>query len=94
MRKLYFCNFGPTTLQQFLVSYLSNRKQIVHYNGTTSATRELNLGVPQGSILDPLLFLVYVNDLNVIVDGKAARLIPYADDTVIVSNGTSLEDLL
>ena len=50
-------------------------------NNMTSKTREITCGVPQGSILGPLLFLVYVNDLSSVVRNCKYQL--YADDTVI-----------
>ena len=61
--------------------YLSNRFQVVNVNGTFSDRAEVVCGVPQGSILGPLLFLLYVNDVIKCIKNCKIKL--YADDTVI-----------
>ena len=60
-------------------SYLSNRMQSVEFNGLLSEWGSVCVGVPQGSILGPLLFSIYVNDLPNVV--KSSQLNMYADDT-------------
>ena len=62
-------------------SYLSDRTQNVNINGCHSTLRGANLGVPQGSILGPVLFLIYINDLPETLEHSAADI--YADDTSI-----------
>ena len=66
-------------------SYLHGRKQVVKVNGKKSETAEINVGVPQGSILGPLLFILYINDLLVALE----ELIAYADDTAVVLSGVT-----
>ena len=66
---------------KFFESYLSNRKQITSVNGTNSSLQNIEFGVPQGSVLGPVLFLLYINDLSLAIQDGTARL--FADDTSI-----------
>ena len=74
-------------------TYLSNRTQYVDFDGTLSDTLQIRTGVPQGSILGPLLFLVYINDIC--HSSSMFDFIVYADDTTLHSsldkfNGSAL----
>jgi len=60
-------------------SYLENRQQSVSINGSISDTEYIKHGVPQGSVLGPLLFLIYINDLNRCINFSTTR--HFADDT-------------
>ena len=66
---------------------MRNKKQRVVLNGQTSSWADVNEGVPQGSILGPLLILIYINDL---ADGFSSNAKLFADDTslfFVVHNG-------
>ena len=68
-------------------SYLSNRSQYVSINGYDSGLAAINYGVPQGSVLGPLLFLLYINDLNQAI--KFCKVHHFADDTNLLCLGNS-----
>ena len=82
LRKLNYYGIKSVELKLFK-EYLQNRTQYVSYDETNSNMYRISTGVPQGSILGPLLFIIYINDLcNA---SKLFRMIIYADDTTLYS---------
>lgn len=77
---------------EWFSSYLSGRKQQVHVNGTLSSSESITCGVPQGSILGPLLFLCYVNDMAISISTEC-KLLLYADDSAIIFSHKCLEEI-
>ena len=71
-------------------SYLSNRSQFIDIKGTLSDRGEVTCGVPQGSILGPILFLIYVNDMKSAV---GCDLLLYADDSALLIRGKNIIDI-
>ncbi|CAG9115901.1 unnamed protein product [Plutella xylostella] len=74
-------------------SYLSDRKQRIGINNTFSELKTIGFGVPQGSVLGPTLFLLYINDLNQISLPNATTF-SFADDTAVIFHGHSWEDVV
>ena len=70
------------SLLQLFKNYLYNRKQRVVLNGSFSSYLDIESGVPQGSVLGPLLFLIYINDLEKDI---ISNINFFADDTMIFS---------
>ena len=73
-------------LLKWLEDWLSERKQRVVINGKASNWRDVLSGVPQGSVLGPILFIIYVNDID---DGLKCKISKFADDTKITSRVTT-----
>ena len=76
-------------LLSLLENYLQNREQRVALNGQTSEWRKINSEIPQGSLLGPLLFLIYINDLP---DGLTSICKIFADDTPLVSKVLNINE--
>ena len=90
IQKLYKMGFCGNTLKM-LKSYLSHRTQTVQVNGVKSNPKNIKMGVPQGSILGPLLFILYINDIvNLKIHGQ---IMLYADDTAIFFQHKNKETL-
>ncbi len=69
--------------------WLTDRRQGVVVDGEVSSWKSVLSGVPQGSVLGPILFLVYVNDLE---EGLAGKLLTFADDTILFTKTKEIGD--
>ena len=77
------------SIQNWINDWLTSRKQRVVINGTSSCWLDVKSGVPQGSVLGPILFLIYINDLD---DGLLCKVSKFADDTKIAGKVTTTEE--
>ena len=75
------------TANNWFTSYLKDRSQFVSILGFDSETKNISHGVPQGSVLGPLLFLIYINDLHFSI--KHSKVFHFADDTYLLNIGKS-----
>ena len=91
LRKLYSLGIRGN-LYTWIKGYLTNRSQFVMYNNSKSKTKFITHGVPQGSILGPLFFIVFMNDFS-----RAPNIlfsILFADDTTIIIEGQNYNNLI
>ena len=89
-RKLEYYGIQQQQLAWFK-SYLSNRKQFSRVDGVDSSVEGINVGVPQGSCLGPLLFLIYINDLPQAVRKSSVSM--YADDASLCHQSSDITQL-
>jgi hypothetical protein len=87
--KMSFLGFSKATISWY-ESYLTNRTFLVNVENDFSSSGDLSCGVPQGSILGPLIFLLYVNDMSNSVDYD---LLLYADDSCLVFTGPDVKTI-
>jgi retron-type reverse transcriptase len=91
LKKLY--SYGIRGLAyDYIKSYLSNRLQYVETHGMSSSLLSITCGVPQGSILGPILFLLYINDISACT--KLLKLFLFADDTTILYSSKDINELI
>jgi hypothetical protein len=90
-RKLASLNFSDQSLK-WVKSYLGGRVQQVQVGNSLSPVRHLDIGVPQGSVLSPLLFLIYISDIEEWV--RSATVTGYADDTSLSMSSSDMPSLL
>ena len=90
LQKLGLYKFSASTLSWF-TSYISNRHQQVNISSKLSSSKEILAGVPQGSVLGPLLFIIYINDLPQHI--KYCILELFADDATLYTSGPKVPSI-
>lgn len=91
LEKLKALGFKGIVLN-WVKDYMNNRRQKVKYEEYVSRESHINVGIPQGSILGPLLFILYLNDISLIFETAKYHL--FADDTIIYMSDTCILNLI
>ena len=90
LKKLY--HYGIRGISHsFISSYLCNRKQYVYLDRYVSSMLNISCGIPQGSVLGPLLFILYVNDMSNV--SQLVKCVLFADDTNIIYSSNTIDDV-
>ena len=92
LKKLWYCGVRDKELLWFK-TYLTKRKQCVVINGKTSSYLPVRSGVPQGSILGPLIFCLFINDISNLKLSEKTKLCLYADDTAVFCRSKNEKEL-
>ena len=90
LAKLEAYGFSTSSIRM-MHSYLTGRRQRVKVNGSFSSWKEMKLGVPQGSVLGPLLFNIFINDIFLLLN--ETEICNYADDTTIYCSHRELQEV-